>query len=123
MPGADEYLDIVEPDVRRGFSGMFTRMRRKQLNTAQAAVVNGMKPIVIKGGTQVNPSAGGDKYLLYTQGAAATVWTITHNFGRYPNVMLMDNAGAQMDALIEHTDLNELTITFNTAQDGQAALN
>lgn len=101
---------------------MITRMRGRNMDAAEKAVVNGMKPIVIKGGTQIAPSAGGDKYLLYTQGAAATVWTVTHNFGRFPNVMLMDNSGAQMDALIEHTDNTELTITFNTAQDGTAAL-
>lgn len=125
MPAADNFvepLDIVEPDVRRGFSGMFTRMKRRAADRAESISHATVKPLTNGSITKIVATAGGDNYFLYTQGAAATVWTVTHNFGRYPNVMIMDNSGIEMDALVTHTSLNALTITFNTAQDGQAAL-
>lgn len=117
-----ELNELVTPELRRAAGSMFSRMRRKGRDTAEVVAHKALKPITNGSGTKVHVTAGADRYFLYTQGAAATVWTVTHNFGRFPNVMIMDNAGAEMDALVEHTDNMELTITFNTAQDGQAAL-
>lgn len=117
-----ELNELVSPELRRAAGSMFTRMRKRTRDTAEVEAHKALKPITNGSGTKVHVTAGADRYFLYTQGAAATVWTVTHNFGRYPNVMLMDNAGAEMDALIAHTNVNVLTITFNTAQDGQAAL-
>lgn len=122
MQDSDVPLDIIEPHVRRGFSGMFTRMKRRAADRAETISHATIKPLVNGSATKIVASAGGDKYFLYTQGVAATVWTVTHNLGRYPNVTVVDNVGEEVEALIEHTNVNELTVTFNTAFDGQAIL-
>ena len=61
----------------------------------------------------------------FSQTAAATTWTITHNLNK-PSVavdVFIDNAGNLekiLPASVEHTNNNTLTVTFTAAQTGRA---
>lgn len=61
----------------------------------------------------------------FTQGAASTTWTITHNLNvaETVNDVFVDVAGTLTKVLpltVTHTNDNVLTITFSSAQDGVA---
>lgn len=113
----------VPPDLNRTLTRMFVRMKAQTRDTAEAEAFRALKPLVQNGGTSIHMSAGGDKTLVFTQGAAATTWTIVHSLGKFPAVIIVDNSNVQMDGLITYVDVNELTIDFNTAVDGKAYLN
>lgn len=51
-------------------------------------------------------------YYVHDQGVPASVWTITHNLGFYPNVEVFDSAGNEAEGVVKHIDSNTLTITF-----------
>lgn len=49
--------------------------------------------------------------------------TLVHNLGKIPSVTIIDSSGNTVHGDIDYTDLNNLTITFNTAFTGIAYLN
>ena len=78
--------------------------------------------LVIRGsGTQGAKGDKGGQY-LFTQAVAASVWSIAHNLGYNPNVATFDNSGNECKGEITHTDLNNLTVSFNTSFTGVAYL-
>jgi hypothetical protein len=64
-----------------------------------------------------------DKNYIHNQGTADTVWTINHNLGKYPSVTVKDTAGNEVEGVVSQTDINNLTITFNSSFSGEATLN
>lgn len=56
----------------------------------------------------------------HTQSTPATVWTITHNLGYFPSVQTWNSAYDVVVGSIHHVSLNELTVTFSSAQSGGA---
>jgi hypothetical protein len=56
--------------------------------------------------------------LSFTQGVAATVWTITHNLSYKPVIQTWDSTGAQIIGTIQHVSNNQATVTFATSQSG-----
>lgn len=58
----------------------------------------------------------------HTQGAAATVWTITHNLGFYPAITVFDSGLSEVEGAISHQNVNSLTITFSVSISGTAYL-
>ena len=50
-------------------------------------------------------------------------WVINHNLGKIPSVTVIDNSGNTIHGDAAYTDLNNLTITFNTAFAGTVYLN
>lgn len=71
------------------------------------------------------PGASGDAggyYLEYSPPQAQSTWVISHNFGRYPTVMVLDNTGNQVYVDIVHFNMNVLSITFPSAFMGTASL-
>jgi hypothetical protein len=69
------------------------------------------------------PGGSGDLYYLHTQSAAASMWTITHNLGKFPSVTIVDSAGDQVEGNVDHLSANSLTVTFSSAFGGRAFLN
>jgi hypothetical protein len=65
----------------------------------------------------------GDLNFHYTQGAAASTWTITHNLGKYPSVTVIDSANDMVEGVIQYNSVNQLTLTFSGAFSGDAYLN
>jgi hypothetical protein len=65
----------------------------------------------------------GDKSYTHNQSSANTVWTITHNMNKMPNVVVQDTAGTTVEGGITYINTNQLTITFSMAISGKAYLN
>lgn len=60
----------------------------------------------------------------YEQGVASDTWTITHNLGRNPSVIIVDSAGSvQIPDQITYDNENKITIQFIGAFAGKAFLN
>lgn len=49
---------------------------------------------------------------------AQTVVTVTHNQSWFPNVLVVDNSGAEVDGAISYT-LNSFTVSFNVPLTGE----
>jgi hypothetical protein len=58
----------------------------------------------------------------YTQVSPATLWTITHNLGRYPAVTVVDSAGTPVIGKVIYVSANQVTVTFTSAFSGKAYL-
>lgn len=52
----------------------------------------------------------------------AGTWLINHNFGRYPQVSILDSGDVVVDADIIHNSLNQLIVVFAQPQMGKAVL-
>ncbi len=59
----------------------------------------------------------------YEQGIASDTWTITHNLGRKPSVVVVDSADNVFYPAVQYIDLNTLVVTMNGATTGKAYLN
>lgn len=66
-------------------------------------------------------TGGGGEY-VHSQMVAATTWSITHNLGTYPAVVVIDSAGTEQSGDVTYTDMNHLTIHFTGAFAGTATL-
>jgi hypothetical protein len=63
-----------------------------------------------------------DNY-VFTQSAAASVWTITHNMGKYPSVTIVDTANDEVEGQVNHISNTQLTVTFSAPVAGKAFMN
>lgn len=68
-------------------------------------------------------SLASDKHYTHTQGVASAIWSITHGLNKYPSVHILDSAGDEVEAHINHVDLNNTIITFSSANSGKAIFN
>jgi len=57
----------------------------------------------------------GPNYIEYTQSTAASIWTVEHNFGKYPQVTILDNNNMIISACVEHIDINTVEVRFYSA--------
>lgn len=57
--------------------------------------------------------------LLFEITVAASVWTITHNLGRYVDVTVLDDDGEKRLSKVVYDSVNQLTITHSTARTGK----
>tara|TARA_R110000823_G_scaffold304880_3_gene426661 strand:+ start:342 stop:1046 length:705 start_codon:yes stop_codon:yes gene_type:complete len=60
---------------------------------------------------------------VHVQGAASVSWVIAHSLGKNPSVTVIDGSGNNVFGEIVYTDVNNLTVNFNTAFAGTAYLN
>ncbi|MGL5936368.1 MAG: hypothetical protein ACRCZI_12205 [Cetobacterium sp.] len=67
-------------------------------------------------------AGGGSAGFDFTQASPATTWTINHNLGFRPAVELASVGGLLIFGQIQHTSVNQVLVTFNTAQAGTARL-
>ena len=68
-------------------------------------------------------SAAGDKHYTHVQSSASTTWTVAHNLNKKPSVSIVDSADNVIIGQVEHTNLNNLTITLSAATSGKAYIN
>lgn len=68
--------------------------------------------------------AGGGGLVAYThsQPSGATVWTINHNLGYQPLVQTFTPGGVEIVGDVLNVSVNQVTVTFNSAQTGSARL-
>lgn len=65
----------------------------------------------------------GDKHYTHDQPTVSSVWTITHNLGKYCSVTAVDTAGTVWIGQVDYIGLNSLTVTFNASFSGSAYCN
>lgn len=65
----------------------------------------------------------GEGAFFHDQGLPSSVWSITHNLGKFPNCAIVDSGGTTVKGQITYIDQNSLTITFVGAFSGSAYLN
>lgn len=68
------------------------------------------------------PLGAGSPNYVHTQGSASTAWTVNHNLGFRPAVEVFSVGGAEIDAEVLHTSVNQTVITFTTSTAGSARL-
>ncbi len=74
-------------------------------------------------GNPVAVGAGGSgDYLNFSQSTPATVWTISHNFGKKPNISTYTSGGLEMWGEVLHTSANVVQVSFDSAVSGFAIL-
>lgn len=69
------------------------------------------------------PSGSGDLHYEHDQLSPQSVWTISHNLGKYPSISVVDSGGNVVIGEIEHIDNNNVTLTFSSAFSGKAYCN
>lgn len=75
-------------------------------------------------GPQGPPGATGvDVTYIHTQSVLSATWTVTHNLGKYPSVMVVDSGDTVLIPNVTYLDLNQVSISFGAATSGKAYLN
>lgn len=64
-----------------------------------------------------------DKHYIHNQQVSQLEWTITHNLGKVPSVLVLDSFDFEMIGDIKIIDNNTITITFTVPIFGKAYLN
>jgi hypothetical protein len=64
-----------------------------------------------------------DLYHEHDQQTPSASWSVTHNLGKYPSVMIIDSVNNHVEGDIEYTSANTLTITFSSTFSGKAYMN
>lgn len=68
-------------------------------------------------------TSGGSKTpLVHEQTTESSVWEVEHNFGYYPEVILMDENGFEFKTEIQHISINKVIINLNTPEKGRVQL-
>lgn len=71
----------------------------------------------------LSTAGAGDLYYHHQQVSPSAEWTITHNLGKFPSVMVVDSAGTVVEGAVEYLDGNSLKVYFASAFGGDAYLN
>lgn len=66
---------------------------------------------------------GGDAHFVFVQSVASALWTVVHNLGKFPDVIVQDSANSEIECDIEYVSANELKLKFSAAFSGSAYLN
>ncbi len=67
--------------------------------------------------------AGEDFEYVHDQPVASSVWTINHNGGKYPTVVIVDTSTRTVRGSITYPTSNQVVVTFSVPFSGQAFLN
>lgn len=66
---------------------------------------------------------GADKTFRHIQAIPSSIWTVTHNLGKYPAVAVTESTGTLVEGDIRFIDLNTVELTFAGAFSGSAHFN
>ena len=114
------YSAIVEADIT---------LAANTTNNATAArhgfcpTLGGTSALYLNGaGNWSTPTGTNTNGYSLTNFTGQTSVTVTHNFGTFPIVQVVENSGTDHDVFtpytIKHTSVNSFTVTFSTATDG-----
>ena len=68
-------------------------------------------------------SSQGVPTFVFTQGAAATQWSIQHNLGKFPSVSVINNNNVIINGEVKYIDNNNIQLNFSAGFSGKAYLN
>ncbi len=67
--------------------------------------------------------ASADKSYVHSQGVSSNEWTISHNLGKRPSVVIVDSAEDVVYGEVRYIDDNTIRIKFTGGFSGKAYLN
>lgn len=70
----------------------------------------------------LDPGSHPNERLTYMQVVPSDVWIVEHNFGRFPEVSILDAVGLLIEAGIQHVDENIVHVLLSQAITGVAIL-
>lgn len=113
-----EAATIAVGDVNPSAAGSMPSVTNT--GTANDAVFDFVLP---RGDTGPQGAPGLDTgFYRHNQGGPSTHWVIQHNLGFYPAVTVQDSAGSVVYGDVVYVDVNNVTITFDSAFGGYANL-
>lgn len=123
-PSAGKPILQFNPDVPRKFIELLDTFLNYAGKAGKFVVVNDEETglTVVDINDEVVQSIA-DKNYVHVQTTSQTLWTITHNMGKYPSVRLCDDAGVELHGDVHDVSINELTIEFSASRNGKAILN
>ncbi len=65
-------------------------------------------------------SGGGGLEIIHTQSSPAQTWTITHNFGTYPSVLVLDANHHPLWPSIDYPNTEQVVVTHTSPYAGSA---
>ena len=77
--------------------------------------------VVTTPGPQGAPGQTGGSY-THNQGAASSVWSVTHNLGYHPSITVVDSANTVVEGTYVYNNTNTVTLTFIGTFAGKAYL-
>ena len=66
--------------------------------------------------------SGDDKFYVHEQTTPLATWTISHSFGRYPAVTVIDSSGFVIITDVEYSNSTTVVLTFAQPKSGKALL-
>lgn len=79
--------------------------------------------LMADGSVSTGGTGSGDLSYEHDQSSPSLVWSVAHNLGKRPSVSVVDTANTALVGLVDYTDDNNLTITFNVSSSGYAYMN
>ena len=73
--------------------------------------------------TYIHTEFESDLHYIHTQVAAITTWSIVHNLGKFPAIMVLNGSGQEVKAEIHHSDENNAQAIFGKNYSGIAYCN
>lgn len=75
-------------------------------------------------GIQGPPGSAGGARHSHIQDSPSTIWPVNHNLGYYPHVTVLSDIGVDITdgVLVEHSDVNNLSIHSGLAISGRAEI-
>jgi|SRR5215472_4120825 len=60
---------------------------------------------------------------VFVQSTASALWSIAHNFGKYPSIEVVDSGGNLLWPDVDYVDANNISVSFANPTSGKAYLN
>lgn len=74
-------------------------------------------------GIGIQGPPGSSQEFEHLQTSPSNSWTINHNFGRTPsNIRVLSSNGFEIDASIQEINLNQIIVSFSSAQTGKVLI-
>lgn len=70
-----------------------------------------------------NNNGSGDLNYLHIQGTPEAIWTIPHNMGKFPSIVVIDSAGTEQEGDPRHITENLAEVHFSAPFSGRASCN
>lgn len=140
----EEYLDLSPrynlspgqgsgvPASTSGRPGLRDLLSAEAIQELKAELAEGLQPgqVIgvdadgnVTGITIGTPGSGGDLHYLHRQDVSSDVWTIHHNMGKNPSILVLDSAGTRIIGAEEYPDLSTTIVRFSAAFSGTADCN
>lgn len=116
---SDDFIEIGASEAAVGaYDGLS--------DTPNSKVGNALKFIRVNAGETAHEYVtitSSDLHFEHDQSTPSSSWSINHSLSKFPSVTIVDTSGNEVEGDVQHTDNNNLTISFSASFSGKAYLN